>query len=654
MPIKTRWILSIMLVAVLFTVGSIYFIQKFNLENDDSLYSYEEKLFNEDVVSTIEITMDEEDWEDILANPMAEEYKLASITINGETISNVAIRTKGNSSLSSVANSDSERYSLKVDFNYYDSTQSYYGLTKLNLNNNYNDSTQMKEFVSYELMEQIGVPTPAHAYMKVLVNGEYYGLMLGVEAIDETFIAQNYGTAEGYLFKPDGTGSDLIYISDALEDYSGIDVQMNEESVENSELISMIKAITEGEGYESYLNTDEMLRYFAMNTALVSLDSYQGQLQHNYYLYEDENGVFSILPWDYNESFGHFNMGMGGGTRTPMNENAVDEETEQNIPPEEENVALTERPDRSEMNQQTEQGNGEDNLAEMPQDNNERVGEDLMTSEDLLNEEVINFSIYEPVSGTTLSERPLLNVLLSDETLMEQYEAYMEQIATEILTEENVEAITTKLASLLTPYVESDPSKFYTTEQFLEGVSGDNSLPEFAKQRSESILAQLSGELVVESNTTSSLPAEIPGMDGMDGQNMERGQMQNGMVPEMNAGMRGELDINAMTDEEFAQFLEMIQSENSPITLPDNFDDMTTEEQKAYLIENMQNFAGQQEQMAAGNQQRNFDQPMLNNETVETVSGETTGVYTKNDLYLLFGSFAFTIIAIAGFRRFRR
>lgn len=49
-----------------------------------------------------------------------------------------------------VANSDSDYYSLKVDFNYYNSSQSFYGLTKLNLNNNISDSSQMREFVSYE------------------------------------------------------------------------------------------------------------------------------------------------------------------------------------------------------------------------------------------------------------------------------------------------------------------------------------------------------------------------------------------------------------------------------------------------------------------------------------------------------------------------
>lgn len=648
MPIKTRWILSIMLAAILFAIGSIYFVQKFELESVDSPYSYKEKLFDEEAVSTIEITINEDDWEDILANPLDEEYKEASVTINGEEVPNVAIRTKGNSSLSSVArDEESERYSLKIDFNYYNSTQSYYGLTKLNLNNNFSDTTQMKEFVSYELMEQMGITAPAHSYMKVMVNGEYYGLMLGVEAIDETFIAANYGTTQGYLYKPDGTGSDLVYISDSLEDYEGIEVKMNEGTVEDSALISMIKAINDGEGYNEYLNTDEMLRYFALNTALVSLDSYQGQLKHNYYLYEDENGVFSILPWDYNMSFGGFNM--GGGAPPENNINPNESGNLQGAVPQAENVDPAQMPGRPQVDRTQEQGEGQVNSGAMPQENNQRGG-GMMPAGELLSEDTINFSIYEPVSGTTLSERPLLNVLLSDETLFEQYETYLEQISTEVLTEENVAAITTKLGELLEPYIDSDPSKFFTTEEFLEGVSGDNSLPEFAKQRSESILAQLSGELVVEANeTATSMPLE------MEGRNEEREQLQNGARPQMNEGMRGGFDINAMTDEEFTQFLQMIQSGNFPITLPENFDSMTTEEQKVYLLENMESMAGPPGAgaMENGNQGGRGQQPM-NNEADESGSEESTGEYTKNDVYLLLICLILTAIAIGIFRRIGR
>ncbi len=492
------WIFT--LLAIVF-IGSVFVLPNLGLDQKNSTASYQQYVFNEKKVARVDIQLEEEDWEDMMANPMEEEYKQATVTLNGKKVEGVAVRTKGNSSLSSVAGSDSERYSLKIDFDYYDSSQSLYGLKKLNLNNNYSDSTQMREFVSYELMEQMGLPTPSHSYMYVTVNGEDYGLFLGVEAVDETFLANNFGSTDGFLYKPDGTGSDLKWISDNIEDYTGIGLKTNEGNKEESEIINMLDAINNGGDLEKYLDVDEMLRYFAMNTALVSLDSYQGTMKHNYYLYED-NGIFSIIPWDYNMSFGGFG-GMGG----PRGEKK-----------EESN------------NNQEEQSSGEKN-APNEQRNEKMPG--MMTSA-LITDSNINFSISEPVSGTTLEDRPLLNALLSNETYKEKYEEYLNEIATKILTEENVASITKDLAAILTTYVEADPSKFFTTEDFLAGVSGDNSLPEFAKQRAESILKQLSGELVVESQASSGTSGFGEGMapPNQNGNAGAQPNINNGELPE--------------------------------------------------------------------------------------------------------------------------
>jgi len=118
--------------------------------------------------------------------------------------------------------------------------------------------------------------------------------------------------------------------------------------------------------------------------------------------------------------------------------------------------------------------------------------------------------VTTPVFGTTLDDSPLLNALLSNEEYRAKYKGYLEEIATNYLIEENIQNITQKLASLLTTYVEADPTKFSTTEQFIEAVEGEKSLPEFTKQRSESILKQLSGELVVEATTQENMAMPNP------------------------------------------------------------------------------------------------------------------------------------------------
>ncbi|MGE7998245.1 CotH kinase family protein [Lysinibacillus sp. NPDC093190] len=500
--IKTRVVYICMAILLLLFVVVFAVLPNAGIETKNTEFSYESIVFNENKVTTVDIEIAEEDWTDMLESAADKELKQANITVNGKRIENVAIRTKGSSSLNSVVNSDSDRYSLKIDFDYYDNTQSLYGLKKLNLNNNFSDTTLMREYISYELMEQMGLPTPAHSYMYVTVNGEDRGLFLGVEAVDETFLANNYGSNDGFLFKPDGTGSDLKYISDDIADYTGIGLKTNEGNVDQSKFIEMVKAINNGGNIEKYIDVDEMLRYFAVNTALVNLDSYQGTMKHNYYLYE-ENGVFSIIPWDFNMSFGGFGVGgrMGGNNKIQDN-------------------ADMKAPNDAQINDKFEMMPLSNGKQQRPNADRNQGGLDMGfgLSGDLMDDSAINFSVTTPVSGTTLEERPLLNALLSNEDYRAKYEGYLEEVATKYLTEDYVQNITKKLALLLTTYVEADPTKFSTTEQFIEAVEGEKSLPEFAKQRSESILKQLSGELVVEATTQGNM--EMPNPDEIGDMNI--------------------------------------------------------------------------------------------------------------------------------------
>jgi hypothetical protein len=42
---------------------------------------------------------------------------------------------------------------------------------------------------------------------------------------------------------------------------------------------------------------------FAVNSAILNLDTYNGYYVHNYYLYRTEDGLFQMIPWDFDNSF---------------------------------------------------------------------------------------------------------------------------------------------------------------------------------------------------------------------------------------------------------------------------------------------------------------------------------------------------------------
>ncbi|NMF48082.1 spore coat protein CotH [Pseudoalteromonas arctica] len=265
--------------------------------------------FTPTAVNTLSITITDENWQDILDNPLEEEYHETAITFNGVTLDSVAIRTKGGSSLSSVANSSSDRYSFKFDINEYVSGQKFFGLKKFTLQNSFNDPSYMREVIAYELMDEMGVPTPEHAYVNFYVNGELFGLYLMVEAIDGEFIEKHFANSNGDLYKPDGTGSDLLWLGDDIQSYTDINLQTNEDTTDNGAFINFVESLDKGE--TSAIEVDTLLRYMSVSTSQSNLDSYHGPLAHNYYIYDDD-GVFSILPWDFNESFGTFNMDCNG------------------------------------------------------------------------------------------------------------------------------------------------------------------------------------------------------------------------------------------------------------------------------------------------------------------------------------------------------
>jgi spore coat protein CotH len=159
----------------------------------------ETSVFPKDRVVDVKITLAAADFQDMLDNASNEEYKTASVDYNGQHFDNVAIRTKGNLSLRSVVSSDSDRYSFKIAFDEYISSQNLYGLTKINLNNNYSDASYMREFLTYELAESMGLPTPEYSFVNVYINGELKGFYLAVEQIGESYLERNFGNAYGAL-----------------------------------------------------------------------------------------------------------------------------------------------------------------------------------------------------------------------------------------------------------------------------------------------------------------------------------------------------------------------------------------------------------------------------------------------------------------------
>ena len=199
-----KGILALLLAAILALLGFMGYWSAASAQMGDGLsMTYQNTLFDTSSVIEVDIDISEDNWASLLENATAEEYYDCDVTVNGTTYEHVGLRAKGNTSLSMVASSDSDRYSFKIKFDEYVDGQSCDGLSKLVLNNNYSDATMMKEALCYDMFAFLGADASLYNYTKVSVNGEYRGVYLALEPVEESFAIRNYGTGYGQLYKPD-------------------------------------------------------------------------------------------------------------------------------------------------------------------------------------------------------------------------------------------------------------------------------------------------------------------------------------------------------------------------------------------------------------------------------------------------------------------
>lgn len=289
----------------------------------DAPSDWEEYLFPDDEVIEVRIYMEESQFKYMDENAKNEEYVPASVIYNGIPIKNIAIRPKGNSSLSNAIKEGESGYSLSMKFNEY-IDQDVYGVNEINLNNCYGDETYIRETLSYEIMGEMGLPVPATAFCDVYINDELFGVYAAIQPVDEVFLDAWFEDGTGDLYKPEGTGANLAYIDGDYDTYTGMNEKTNIDKNGEEDLVNMLDILNNGGDLKEVLNIDMILRYLAVNTAIINLDSYVGGMFHNYFLY-GEDGRYMFIPWDLNETFKPF--GSSGQDSIDVTELLIDEPT---------------------------------------------------------------------------------------------------------------------------------------------------------------------------------------------------------------------------------------------------------------------------------------------------------------------------------------
>ncbi len=498
---------------------------------------YEAKLFDTDSIIDINILMDTDDWNDMLENATAEEYYKCDAEINGTTFYSVAIRPKGNTSLTSIASDPTtDRYSFKLEFDHYVDGQTCFGLDKLVLNNNYADATNMKEALIYDMYHYLGADASLYNYAKISVNGEYWGVYLALEAVEDSFMLRNYGAQDGELYKPESTeigggrdsgggfnGGDADFGGRASENMTPPDEQGSTDQADTSgsppqkpdEQGSTDQADTSGSPPQK---PDEQGSTDQANTA-----GSPPQIP-------DTNGEAPTEPpTDSGNGMGGSSVGEGGGSSSGKGGadlNYIDDDTDSYETIWDGEITSTTEADHKRVVTALKNiSEGSDLDTYMDIDNLLRymavhvfsVNEDslsgsmahnyyLYESGGMLNlipwdynlsfggmgsgnnaDSVVNSAIDNAFSGTAF-----FDTLMEDEAYHSQYYAYLQQLVSEYVNGGGFDAFYERVRSQIDELVETDPTAFYSYDEYLTAV---DTLYQVVKLRGESVQGQLDGTI---------------------------------------------------------------------------------------------------------------------------------------------------------------
>ena len=493
--------------------------------------TYAKHLFDQSTVHKIEITMD--GWDDFIDNCTDEKYRACAVTIDGETQGTVGIRAKGNTSLSSMAQYDNDRYSFKIEFDHYQKKKTYRGLDKLSLNNIIQDATYMKDYWSYTFMNQMGLASPLCSYTEIYVNGEYWGLYLAVEGVEEAFLERNYGEDYGELYKPDslsfggGRGNGQAFdMQDFEKKLQGDDTEEQAAADENAANDNAAPTMPQDIQRATRINRGD----FKQGGGMGGMGSSDVKLQYidddpDSYANIFDNAKTKVKKKDQARLIAALKKLSEGDT------SAVDTDA----------VAMYMAVHNFLCNGDSYTGSMVHNyylyekdgvMSMIPWDYNLAFG-GFTGGSDATG--TVNTAIDTLVSGGDDSDRPMAGwITASDESLALYHEKYQQFIDT-VFTSGWFESEFDRVSAMIAPYVEKETRAFYSYEEFQTAA---DTLKTFCLKRAQSVQGQLDGSISATSAAQQGSDALIDASElsitAMGGMNNGKGGDRGG-----NAGFPG-------------------------------------------------------------------------------------------------------------------
>ncbi|MEM1321062.1 MAG: CotH kinase family protein [Bacteroidota bacterium] len=285
------------------------------------------RVFRDDRIPRIDIRLSDADLDFLLepSNLQSDEYKPASFYWDDgeeqDTVESVGFRLRGNSARGA------QKKSFKVSFDEFVDGQKFKKLERLNINGEHNDPSIARSKLSWDLLRELEVPSSRANHVRLYINGDYYGLYLNVEHIDEEFVELRFGNKDGNLYKClfpadlDYKGGDPELYKEARFGRRTYELKTNEQEDDYADLAGFIDVLNNTAiddlpcELEKVFNVDGYLRAMVYD---ILCGNWDGPIfnKNNFYLYHNtETGQIEYLPYDLDNTWGIDFLGEDWGLR---------------------------------------------------------------------------------------------------------------------------------------------------------------------------------------------------------------------------------------------------------------------------------------------------------------------------------------------------
>lgn len=424
--------------------------------------------FDTSRVATVRIEMLDKDWEFCMTHPFDEQYVPADFWLDGELIPDVAIRTKGNSSLGQAVGWQSPRMPLAVDFNLLNKARSLHGVKKVFLNNGWSDPTLIREVVAYEIFAKMGLPTPRAAIVDLWVNDIHLGVYTMAEAIDTAFLREHFADDSGNLYKPEILSARLDWTEkDAYKSATmpGMPEQPRQDpvlytNIGGGPLLDLLQALGQEESVAAYEPITPPAGNFArgLPPIIMPRNRLEAMMLKNNENNPDYSALFKFLQ-------------------------VLNKEPDETFPQEIEKVLDVDQTLRFIavsaliLHLDNYIGMGHNNyiyevdgkFTFLPWDTNMAFG---TFNQGIRKDGLINFYIDEPTAGPVI-RYPLVDRLLSYQPYLEKYRGYLKEALDGPFSLDVILPRIDQLVDMVRPYARADTEMFYSYEDWERCLTED-------------------------------------------------------------------------------------------------------------------------------------------------------------------------------------